>query len=43
MGGGLGSGSARDGDTGDPYSSYRQQRAGAYHDIMARSQAAATR
>ena len=26
----------------DPYSSYRKQRAGAYHDLMARSQAAAT-
>ncbi|KAK9907575.1 hypothetical protein WJX75_006303 [Coccomyxa subellipsoidea] len=39
-GGGGGGGSGGGGE--DPYSSYRKQRAGAYHDLMARSQAAAT-
>lgn len=38
-GGGGGGGSGGGGE--DPYSSYRKQRAGAYHDLMARSQAAA--
>ncbi|BDA50806.1 probable calcium homeostasis endoplasmic reticulum protein at N-terminal half [Coccomyxa sp. Obi] len=38
--GGLGGGGG--GDQEDPYNSYRKQRAGAYHDLMARAAAAAT-
>lgn len=45
LGGGGGNGGGGGGGGGggeDPYSSYRKQRAGAYHDLMARSAAAAT-
>ncbi len=40
--GGLSGGGGGSGGDQDPYNSYRKQRAGAYHDLMARAAAAAT-